>query len=110
MNNSTRSEESQGTNKKKPFQLLRYFTITSLIAFVLVAVSLVTFYRRLAVKELIEIGESKNAALTQTFSNVIWPEFSNFLGTTSDLSADDIRAHPETARLRQAVLEQMHGL
>ena len=110
MNNSTRSEENQGTNKKKPFQLLRYFTITSLIAFVLVAVSLVTFYRRLAVKELIEIGESKNAALTQTFSNVIWPEFSNFLGTTSDLSADDIRAHPETARLRQAVLEQMQGL
>ena len=110
MNNSTRSEESQGTIKKKPFQLLRYFTITSLIAFVLVAVSLVTFYRRLAVKELIEIGESKNAALTQTFSNVIWPEFSNFLGTTSDLSADDIRAHPETTRLRQAVLEQMQGL
>lgn len=110
VNNSTKSEGRQETNKKKPFPLLRYFTITSLIAFVLVAVSLVTFYRQIAVNELMEIGESKNAALTQTFSNVIWPEFASFLGSASDLSPDAIRAHPETTRLRQAVLEQTQGL
>jgi hypothetical protein len=110
MNNSTKPEEIQKVNKKKPFQLLRYFTITSLVAFVLVAVSLVTFYRQLAVNELIEIGESKNAALTQSFSNVIWPQFDSFLGSASDLDADAIRSHPETARLRQAVLEQTQGL
>jgi hypothetical protein len=110
MNNSIKPEGRQEANKKRPFQLLRYFTITSLIAFVLVAVSLVTFYRQIAVNELIEIGESKNAAITQSFSNVIWPEFKSFLGSASDLSADAIRAHPETARLRQAVLEQTQGL
>lgn len=93
-----------------PFQLLRYFSVTSLIAFLLVAVSLVVFYRQIAVNELIEIGESKNAAITQSFSNVIWPEFESFLGSASDLSPDAIRAHPETARLRQAVLEQTQGL
>jgi len=110
VNNSIKSEGKQGVNKKRPFQLLRYFTITSLIAFVLVAVSLVIFYRQIAVSELIEIGESKNAAMTQSFSNVIWPEFKSFLGSASGLSADAIRAHPETARLRQAVLEQTQGL
>jgi len=110
MNNNTKSEGIQEANKKKPFQLLRYFTITSLIAFVAVAVSLVTFYRQIAVNELVEFGESKNAALTQTFSNVIWPEFAPFLSSASDLGADAIRAHPETARLRQAVLEQTQGL
>ena len=97
-------------NKKRPFQLLRYFSITSLIAFLLVAVSLVIFYRQIAVNELIEIGESKNAAITQSFSNVIWPEFEAFLNSASDLSPDAIRVHPETARLRQAVLEQTRGL
>ena len=97
MNNSTRSEE----NSRKPFPLLRYFTITSLIAFVLVAISLVTFYRRIAINELIKVGESKNTAITQSFSNVIWPEFESFLGSASDLDADAIRAHPETVRLRQ---------
>ena len=110
MSNNIKSEGRQGTDKKKPFQLLRYFSVTSLIVFVLVAVSLVTFYRRVAVNDLMDIGESKNVALTQTFSNVIWPEFAPFLSSASDLSADDIRAHPETARLRQAVLEQMQGL
>jgi hypothetical protein len=110
VNESLKSEEGQGENKKGPFQLLRYFTITSLIAFVAVAVLLVTFYRQLAVNELIEIGESKNAAITQSFSNVIWPEFEPFLGSISGLSADEIRAHPETARLRQAVLDQTQGL
>lgn len=108
MNNSTRSEKAQ--KKNEPFQLLRYFSITSLIAFVLVAFLLVSFYRQIAVSELIEIGESKNAAITQSFSNVIWPEFESFLKSASELDADAIRAHPETARLRQSILEQTQGL
>lgn len=110
MQNSSRSKEKREADQKKPFQLLRYFSITSLIAFILVAVSLVFFYRQIAVNELIEIGGSKNAAITQSFSNVIWPEFESFLSSASDLSPDQIRAHPETARLRQAVLKQTQGL
>jgi hypothetical protein len=110
VNSSRTLEGKQEAVRKKPFPLLWYFTVTSLTAFVLVAVSLVTFYRQIAVNELIQIGESKNAALTQTFSNVIWPEFEAFLLSSADLSADEIRAHPETARLREAVLEQMQGL
>jgi hypothetical protein len=105
MNNSIKGED-----RRKPFQLLRYFSIMSLVAFLLVAVSLVMFYRQLAISELMEIGESKNAAITQSFSNVIWPEFESFLGSASALSPDAIRAHPEAARLRQALLEQTQGL
>ena len=110
MNKSVNSEGRQETRKKKPFHLLRYFTITSLIAFVLVAVSLVTFYRQIAVNDLIGIGESKNVAITQAFSNSIWPEFSVFLGSLSGQSAEQIRAHPEIARLQQAAHDQMQGL
>lgn len=110
MDNVAKPETSQGKNVKSPFPLLRYFSITSLVAFVLVAVSLVIFYRQVAVSELIEIGESKNAAITQSFSNVLWPEFESFLISAGDLNPDEIRAHPETARLRQAVIEQTRGL
>jgi hypothetical protein len=110
MQNSSKSKEKREAGQKKPFQLLWYFSITSLIAFILVAVSLVIFYRQLAINELLEIGESKNAAITQSFSNVIWPEFESFLTSASDLSPDEIRAHPETARLRQAVIQQTQGL
>jgi len=108
--NKSIASEKQAADKKKPFQLLRYFAITSLVAFVLVAVSLVLFYRQIAVNNLMEIGESKNVALTQTFSNVLWPEFAPFLSSAADLSAEAVRAAPETARLRQAVLQQMQGL
>lgn len=97
-------------DKNQPFQLLRYFSITSLVAFVLIAVSLVLFYRQIAISELLVIGESKNVAITQAFSNVIWPEFEPFLTSASALSADEIRAHPETARLRQALSSQTQGL
>jgi hypothetical protein len=110
VNNNTKPEGNQAADKRKPFQLLKYFTVTSLTAFVLVAVTLVIFYRQVAVSELIKIGESKNAALTQIFSNAIWPEFAPFLDSAADLSPEEIRAHPETAQLRQTVLEQMQGL
>ena len=110
MNNNIKSDGRQDASKKKPFHLLRYFTITSLVALVLVAVSLVTFYRQAAVNDLTGIGESKNVALTQIFSNATWPEFTSFLGSVSGQSAEEMRANPETERLRQTVLEQMRGL
>ena len=109
MQNNTTSNQ-QITEQKQPFHLLRYFSITSLVVFLVVAVSLVLFYRQIAVSELLAIGESKNAAITQSFSNVIWPDFKSFLNEASALSPDEIRAHPETARLRQAVLDQTRGL
>ncbi|MBI5352568.1 MAG: hypothetical protein HZB50_08035 [Chloroflexi bacterium] len=57
-----------------------------------------------------EIGESKNVALTQIFSNAIWPQFASFLSSASGLSAEELRAHPETEHLRQTVYEEMRGL
>lgn len=106
----SRAKEKQVIDQKKPFHLLRYFSVTSLVAFILVAVILVSLYRQIAVNELIKIGESKNSAITQSFSNVLWPEFEAFLSSASELTPDAIRAHPETARLRAAVLEQTQGL
>ena len=110
MNNATKAEGRILKKKNEPFPLLRYFSITSLVAFLLVAILLVTLYRQIAVNELIALGESKNTAITQSFSNVIWPEFEDFLNSASELSTIEIQSHPETARLRQAVLEQMQGL
>lgn len=92
------------------FHLIRYFSTTSLIAFVIVTGLLGFFYRLSAMSDLIEVGESKNVALTKAFSNSLWPQFAPFLTSSAGLSGDELRAHPEIARLRQAVLEQMDGL
>ena len=92
------------------FKLLRYFSITSFVAFMGVAILLGLFYRQLVLANLIEIGESKNVALTQAFVNTLWPQFAPFIMSASELNTDELRTHPKIAGLRQAVMEQMEGL
>ena len=88
------------------FKLLRYFSITSLVAIGIVAALLGTFYRRIAVGNLLEHGESNNVALTQSLANDLWVDFAPFVTSVSGLNGDQLRAHPVTSVLRKAV--QMH--
>ncbi|MGH7774347.1 MAG: ATP-binding protein [Candidatus Binatia bacterium] len=92
------------------FKLLRYFSITSFVATVIVAVLLGMFYRRIALRDIMELAESRNVALTQAFANSLWPRFAPFVASAAGLSDNELRTHPEIARLRQAVLAQMSGL
>jgi PAS domain-containing protein len=92
------------------FRLVRYFSITSLVAFLIVTVVLALFYRQTAVDDLLVLRESNNVALTQSFANSLWPEFSRFVTTAYTLSPEELPRHPEIARMREAVLAQMVGL
>jgi signal transduction histidine kinase len=90
------------------FKLLRYFTITSLIAFIVVAASLGLYYRRSAVDDLVAIGESRNVSLTQAFSNSIWPDYSDFLtAVPSDFDSQELSNAPTIQALRQEILRVM---
>jgi PAS domain S-box-containing protein len=92
------------------FRLLRYFSITSAVVFIIVMILLGVFYRQLLLNDLFEIAENKNVALTQSFSNSLWPQFAPFVNAASTLQGDALRRHPEIAKLRQLVLAQMKGL
>ncbi len=92
------------------FRLLRYFSITSLIALILVTLLLGFFYRQIAVSQLIALEEEKNIALTRVFANIHWPDFSEFMNAAADSDDEMLRAHPETQRLRDTVVGQMQGL
>jgi len=93
-----------------PFRLVRYFSMASLVAIAIVTALLGMFYRRIALNNLMELAESRNVALTLAFGNSLWPEFAPFVASASGLSGDELRARPEIAKLRQAVLRQMTGL
>jgi diguanylate cyclase (GGDEF)-like protein len=89
------------------FRLLRYFSITSLISVVLAAVVLGAIYRQSATRQLLELGESNNVALTQTLANSLWPQLRSFTEATRQLDAPALRSHPDLAGLRARVVELM---
>lgn len=72
------------------FNLVRHFSIVSLIALLGMMIVLATVYRQITIDELVDIQESENAALTQVFVNSIWPDFEGFLTSNSETSADDM--------------------
>ncbi|MEK6255779.1 MAG: GAF domain-containing protein [Chloroflexota bacterium] len=92
------------------FRLLRYFSLTSLFAFITVTILLAIFYRQVAINDLVTLAESNNVALTQSFANSVWPEYGSFVSSTSDINIEDLVGHPENKKLREAVFTQMEGL
>ena len=91
-------------------KLLRYFSITSFFAVVIVTGFLGIFYHQISLNKLKDLAEAKNVELTHVFSDSLWSEFAPFLTSASGLGADELRVHPDMARLQEAVLEQMRGL
>ena len=91
------------------FQLLRFFSVTSLVLLVLATIILGALYRQVATKNLLELGESNNVVLAQTFSNLIWPQFRSFAASSAQFDDNALRSHPEIARLHQSVLDAMHN-
>lgn len=92
------------------FPLVRYFSIVSAIA-VAVAMTAVAFVlSQITTKQLIEERQTANVALTQTFSNSIWPQFRDHVLNSADLSGDELRRHPQTVRLTKVMVELLHGL
>ncbi|MEN3292719.1 MAG: hypothetical protein V7642_1972 [Burkholderiales bacterium] len=89
------------------FRLLRYFSIASLITLVLAAAGLGAIYRQIATRDLLELGERNNVALTQTFANSLWPQFRGFAASAAKIDAGNLQHHPEIDRLYRAVVEQM---
>src|SRR5687768_337573 len=91
------------------FSLVRYFSITSLLAFIGVTSLLGLLYRETAVRDLLALRENNNVALTQAFANSLWPDIASFVASASSLSSEQLQAHPRIADLRTAVLQQMAG-
>lgn len=95
---------------KRVFRLLRYFSIASLIGFVVVTALLGYLYRQTAVRNLTELAEEKNVATTLGFANSLWPEVVPFIEATMDDDPQTLYTHPDIPRLHAAVIEQVAGL
>lgn len=92
------------------FRLLRYFSVASLIGFIVVTALLGYLYRQTAVRNLTELAEEKNVATTLGFANSLWPEVVPFIEATLDLDPASLSLHPDIPKLRESVVEQVAGL
>lgn len=87
------------------YALTRNFSIASLVLTVIVAAALSWSYQYLALRDLTHLAEDRNVALTQAFSNSLWPRFSPLL--TAGTQADDLRVQAERDGLYGLAKTQM---
>ena len=83
------------------FNLLRYFSVTSLFSILAATVGLSFLYREFALRDLSRVGEEHNEVLAKFITNTIWPELAPFFASAPSLTADEIRSHAETTRLHE---------
>lgn len=96
--------------RPRSFRLVRYFTVTSLIAFVGVAAVLGYAYRKFAIDGLLDVQESANVNLTRVFSNTLWAnDFGPFLKAVQGQSAAALKASPRIPELHAKALALMKG-
>jgi signal transduction histidine kinase len=95
---------------EQPFKLLRYFSLTSLSAFLIATGLLSAFYRSQAINDLVATTEEKNVTITQVLANTLWAEYGSFLSTTQQLDAEALRNHSLMQDLQASVFQQLEGL
>ena len=87
--------------------MLRYFSIMSFLSIVIAAALLILFYREVAIKNIIDLGERSNLILGQTALNTMKPLLVDYFASVSDISGEKIRAHPIHGELHQAIQDIM---
>jgi two-component system, NtrC family, sensor kinase len=92
------------------FRLVRYFTVTSLAAFLVVAAVLGLAFRQLSVGGLLGMQEDANVNITRILANELWAsDFGPFVRAMSGRTPAQIKGAPQIPALHQKVLALMRG-
>lgn len=92
------------------FRLVRYFTLTSMIFFVLVGGLLAYFYGGMALSNMLELQESANVNQTRVFANQLWDsDFAPLLADAADMASPELKKHSRLREIHRRVLDLMGG-
>lgn len=92
------------------FRLVRYFSITSLIFFVIVAGIFTYRSYNNSITDMVAIRERSNVELTQAYANVIWAEHGDFILSADTMTSDEILNSSELAALDTTIRNLTTGL
>ncbi|MDA1090833.1 MAG: ATP-binding protein [Proteobacteria bacterium] len=92
------------------FRLLRYFSITSGLALLGVALVLISVYRQSSLNRMVATVEAENVAMSRAFANSIWPRFASYVTEPAADGEDALRARSETAEIHGVAKSLVAGL
>ncbi|MCK9387978.1 MAG: diguanylate cyclase [Sulfuritalea sp.] len=99
-----------GVGGRAEFKLLLFFTTTSLVAFVVVAVLLGYVFRTLAIDGLISGYESEHVNHAQVLANEMWDDdFGPLILSLAGKSAADVKAAPQIPAILKKVSRLLKG-
>ena len=94
-----------GISSKADFRLVRFYTTTSLVAFVIVAVLLGALFRKLSIDGLLNGYEIEHVNHAHILANEMWDEdFGPAILAMAGKSAAEVRAAPQIPAIHQKVL------
>jgi two-component system, NtrC family, sensor kinase len=109
-NSALPPDASPNADRVSEFRLVRYFTATSLVAFVVVAAVLGYVFRQFSIDGLLDTQEQANVNLTKVFSNDLWRnDFGPFVRAMEGKPAAELKAAPQIPQLHGKVLALMRG-
>lgn len=92
------------------FRLVRHFTLTSLLFFVVAGTALGLYYREMALSRMIRQQESNNVNLTRVFANTLWAShFSALLEESRDTLSSNLKSISRIQEIHREVVALMRG-
>ncbi len=100
----------QNARPRKPFRLLRFFSLGSLFGILAVTACLFWVYRDLSERNLIAHEGRANADMTRAFANQTWSRYRSYVVDSSGRSRESLLADPLVGKFDRDVRSMMRGL
>lgn len=98
------------TTNNSNFKLLRYFSITSLTAFIVVIFIVNFVAQKNSIKDLIDLGEANNESLGLMLNNFLKANIDDYLKKSEYLSDAELKNHPQVTKIDQAIRKNIRDL
>jgi len=85
------------------FRMLRYFSIASLLSILIAAVALTLLYRKVAMNDIVRLGEINNIALSQAELNSARPQLVKYLASVAPRDGERVYVFPLMKELDEAL-------
>ena len=92
------------------FHLVRYFSAASILAIILVSITLLYLQREAQTRAMIEQEEHNNINISQIISNSISDKFEFFISDADDIPPEELRHHHEVKELKNFLTSYFNGL